>query len=83
MLIDAFNHLWNQTSPYDRSFEPKKPKKPTKLVTPDDFMAESFFLNSETDGGLLKCRADVRGKIIMHKKAIYFWCDYIGSVALL
>ena len=64
MLIDAFNHLWNQTSPNDRSFEPKKTKKPTTLVTPDDFMAESFFLESDTDGGLLKCKADTRGNDI-------------------
>ena len=36
---DALNHMWNFTSPKQRSHRPKKPKKPLKLETADDFEA--------------------------------------------
>ena len=34
---DALNHMWNRTSPPQRSLRVRKPKKALKLETPDDF----------------------------------------------
>ena len=34
---DALNHMWNRTSPQQRSLRVRKPKKALKLETPDDF----------------------------------------------
>ena len=34
---DALNHMWNRTSPKQRSLRVRKPKKALKLETPDDF----------------------------------------------
>ena len=34
---DTLNHMWNFTSPKQRSLCPKKPKKALKLETPDDY----------------------------------------------
>ena len=36
---DTLNHMWNFTSPKQRNHRPKKPKKPLKLETADDFEA--------------------------------------------
>ena len=46
-MWDALNHLWNRSSPKHRSLRTKKPKKNVKLETPDDYMAESFFVDAD------------------------------------
>ena len=46
-MWDALNHMWNRSSPKHRSQRVKKPKKPIKLETPDDFLAESFFMEDK------------------------------------